>query len=186
MKSLKGVPAVFIALAAILALAGAAMALWWESLLIDVTVETGTLDAQLSVHNFGDNELEIAEDMGESDPTVKDVSSISCTLSDDGKTIVILVENAYPSITYFCDIDLKNTGTIPFKVYSIEFSGNLTDVADFYFSDGVIVEGLQVEPGDEEVDKLIIHLTNDAMEDSVYVGEVTIVVEQWNEYPTAP
>jgi hypothetical protein len=187
MKSLKGIPAVFIALAAILALAGAAMALWWESLLIDVTVETGTLDAQLSVHGYGDNEIELATQMNETTPEVKDVSNITCTLSEDGKTINVLVQNAYPSITYFCEIDLKNTGTIPFKIYSIDFSGNLTDVAEeFGFNNSVIVEGLQLEPGDEVSDTLVIHLSNNAMEDTVYTGEVTIVVEQWNEYPTSP
>ncbi len=192
MKSLKGIPVVFIALAAVLALAGAAMALWWESLIIDVTVETGTLDAQLSVHNYGDNEIELATQMNESNPEVKDVSNITCTLSEDGKSIMVYVNNAYPSITYFCEIDLKNTGTIPFKIYSVSFSGNLTDVAEeFEFQpgdDGVIdiANGTQLEPGDEVVDILVIHLSNDAMEDSTYVGQVSIVVEQWNEYPTPP
>lgn len=187
MSSLRGVPTVFLALTAVLALVGAAAALWWESLYVDVTVNTGTLDAQLSVHGSGDNEIALAEAMNESHPEVKDVSNISCTLSDDGKSIDIVVENAYPGITYYCDVDLTNTGTIPFKVYSVSYEGNLTSVAsEFGFANGTIAEGVQLEPGDSVVDRLVITLSNDAAEGSVYTGHVTITVEQWNEYPTAP
>ncbi len=182
-----GIPVVFLALIAVLGITAGALALWWESLTIDVTVNTGYLEAQLSVHGFGDNETEIAEEMGEPDPSVKNVSSINCTLSDDNKTVTIVINNAYPSISYWCEIDLKNTGTIPFKVYNITFEGNLTEVADkFEFTDGTIYAGLQLEPDDEVIDKLVIHLTNNAEENVTYTGKVTIIVEQWNEYPTPP
>ena len=181
------IPVVFLALIAVLGLTAGALALWWESLTIDVTVNTGYLDAQLSVHGFGDNEIPLAKEMGEPDPTVKNVSWINCTLTDDNKTVEIVVHNAYPSITYFCEIDLKNTGTIPFKVFNVTFEGNLTDVAEeFGFSLGEIYPGLQLEPGDEVVDKLVIHLNNTAEENTTYTGKVTIIVEQWNEYPTEP
>ena len=187
MSTVRGVPAVFLALAAVLTLAGAAAALWWESLYVDVTVNSGTLDTQLSVHGSGDNEIQLAHDMGEPHPEVKDVSNITCTLGDDGKSIDVVIQNAYPGITYYCDIDLSNTGTIPFKVYSIKFSGNLTDVAEYFgFTNDTIVEGLQLEPGHMALDRLEVTLSNHAHEGAVYTGHVEIVVEQWNEYPTAP
>ncbi|MEB3788018.1 MAG: hypothetical protein GSR78_04590 [Desulfurococcales archaeon] len=171
---------------------GGALALWWERLTVDIYVETGELDAQLSVHDMGDNEIDIATDMGEPDPTVKDVSDITCTLSDDGKTVFVTVQNAYPSITYYCVLDLTNTGTIPLKIYDVSFSGNLTDVAaDFYFdpyTDGQVdfQNGTQIHPGESVLDMLIIHLSNDAQENSVYTATIDIVVEQWNEWPTPP
>jgi hypothetical protein len=182
-------PILLLALLAVGTLGGV-MALWWERLTTDVTVETGTLDASLSIHGMGDNEEDIAADMGEPDPTVKDVSNITCTLSEDGKSIEVVIQNAYPSITYWCIVDLTNTGTIPFKIYNVSFSGNLTDVADIFEflpgDDGQvdIQEGTQIHPGDQVVDVLTIHLTNDAAEDSTYTGSVVIEVEQWNEYPT--
>jgi len=168
---------------------GGAMALWWERLNVDVTVNTGTLDAQLSVEDFGDNEIALAQAAGENDPSVKDVSNITCTLSEDGNSIDIVVQNAYPSITYYCDINLENTGTIPFKVYGTPtIEGNITSVLtnDSGIQNGTIVDGLQMHPGDIVYDTIVIHLTNDAMENAVYTGHMNITVEQWNEYPTAP
>ncbi|MCE4625635.1 MAG: hypothetical protein F7C35_07230 [Desulfurococcales archaeon] len=177
-------------LIAILALSfiGGAMALWWERLTINVNVETGELDASLSVEGYWDNETAIAAAMGEDNPEVKNVSDIFCTLSDDGNTINITITNAYPGITYFCAINLENTGTIPFKVYSVNLTGNITDVmtSDSGLVNGTIYEGLQMHPGDVVYDTLAITLTNDAQENAVYTGTLSIVVEQWNEYPTAP
>ncbi len=167
---------------------GGALALWWESLTVDVTVHTGTLDASLSVESFGDNETDIAAGMGEDNPEVKNVSNIYCDLSEDGNSITITIENAYPGITYYCNINLENTGTIPFKVYSVSLTGNITDVmtSDSGLVGDGIYEGLQLHPGDTAYDTIKITLTNDAEEGHTYTGVLEIVVEQWNEYPTAP
>ncbi|MCE4614348.1 MAG: hypothetical protein F7B60_02290 [Desulfurococcales archaeon] len=168
---------------------GGAMALWWERLNVDVTVNTGSLDAQLSVEGSGDNEIALAQAAGEDDPTVKNVSYITCTLAEDGNSIDIVVENAYPSITYYCDINLENTGTIPFKVYGTPtIEGNITSVLanDSGLVNGTIYDGLQMHPGDIVYDTIVIHLTNDALENSVYTGHMNITVEQWNEYPATP
>ncbi len=181
------VPLLLLAVLAVSMFSGA-MALWWERLNMNVNVETGELDATLSVEGFGDNEEILAAQMGEPDPTVKNVSDINCYLSDDGNTIYIDITNAYPGITYYCNINLENTGTIPFKVYSIDVSGNLTDVmtSDSGFVNGTIYEGLQMHPGDVVYDTIQITLTNDAAENAHYTASYSIVVEQWNEYPTAP
>jgi len=169
-------------------LVGGAMALWWESLTVDVTVHTGELDASLSVEGAWDNETAIAAQQGEPVPEVKNVSNVSCVLSEDGNSITVTVENAYPGITYFCALNLENTGTIPFKVYSIELTGNITSVMTNTSGlvNGTIYEGLQMHPGDTVYDTLAITLTNSAEENHTYTGTLTIVVEQWNEYPTAP
>ena len=168
---------------------GGAMALWWERLNVNVNVNTGTLDAQLSVEGSGDNEEALAVQAGEPDPTVKDVSNITCTLADDANSIDIVVNNAYPGVTYYCNINLENTGTIPFKVYGTPtLEGNITTVmtSDSGFQNGTIVNGLQMHPGDAVYDTLAITLTNSAQENSVYTGHLNITVEQWNEFPTAP
>ncbi|MCE4605799.1 MAG: hypothetical protein F7B59_00500 [Desulfurococcales archaeon] len=168
---------------------GGAMALWWERLNVDVTVNTGTLDAQLSVEGSGDNEIQFAQEAGEMNASVKDVSNITCTLAEDGNSIDIIVQNAYPGITYYCNINLENTGTIPFKVYGTpELTGNITSVmtSDSGLANGTIYDGLQMHPGDVVYDTLLITLTNDAMENSVYTGHMNITVEQWNEYGVVP
>ncbi len=166
-----------------------AMALWWERLNVDVNVQTGTLDASLSVDGYVDNEIQLAQQAGEQDPTVKDVSNITCTLSEDGNSIDIYINNAYPGITYYCVINLENTGTIPFKVLGTpELTGNITSVMteDSGLQNGTIYDGLQMHSGDVVYDTLAITLTNAAQEHSVYTGHMNITVEQWNEYPTTP
>jgi hypothetical protein len=165
---------------------GGAMALWWERLTINTTVETGTLDASLSVEGFGDNEVALAQQAGEPNPEAKNVSDISCVLSDDMNSITVTITNAYPGITYYCDINLENTGTIPFKVHGINYTGDLWNYTtiDSGLVNGTIYEGLQMHSGDVVHDRLSITLTNDAAEGSTYTGQLTIGVEQWNEYPT--
>ncbi|GBF09371.1 hypothetical protein apy_10960 [Aeropyrum pernix] len=160
---------------------GGVFALWDEELTIDVTVETGELDAALSVHEMGDNE-----------PDEKNVSSISCEL-DDAHSITVTITNAYPSITYWCEINLENTGTIPLRVQSIEFSDDtISPVAlQFGFYDDLdlnppdtFVVGTQLEPGEVGYDYLVVHLSNDADENETYSATITIQVVQWNEFNT--
>ncbi|MCE4603590.1 MAG: hypothetical protein F7B20_01320 [Aeropyrum sp.] len=182
-----------ILLLALLAAAGVGgvFALWDEILTVDVFVETGELEASLSVESMGDNEIDQAIEMGEPDPTVKDVSSILCELSEDGNTVFVTVTNAYPSITYWCELDLTNNGTIPFKVQSINFMNDtISPVAEeFGFYDDLnlnppdtFVVGAQIEPGQSGYDYLVIHLSNDAQENSTYTATIEIQVVQWNEF----
>ncbi len=169
---------------------GGVFALWSETLTVDITVETGELDAMLSVLGSGDDEIDQAAAMGEPDPTVKDVSSIQCNVVDQ-YTIEVTITNAYPSITYWCEISLTNTGTIPFKIQDIQFSGNLLDVASVFgfFDDNMgttdpsaFFVGSQLEQGQSDSDYLVIHLSNAANEGATYSATITILVVQWNEF----
>jgi hypothetical protein len=54
----------------------------------------------------------------------KDVSDIRCTMSDDQQGIpnqILNVEitNAYPSIDYYCDIDIHGTGSVPVHISDV-------------------------------------------------------------------
>ena len=186
--NVRAVAPIFMLAVLALGMIGGAAALWWERLNVNVNVHTGELDAALSVEGSGDNEVQLAQQAGEQNPEVKNVSDVQCTLSEDGNSVIMTITNAYPGITYYCDINLENTGTIPFKVYSVSLTGNVTSVmtSDSGLVNGTIVEGLQLHPGDSVVDRLSITLTNDAQENHQYTGILNIVVEQWNEYPTAP
>ena len=190
----KGTALLLLAVLAVAGLGGA-FALWSETLTVDVTVETGELDAALAVLSSGDNEEDIAADMGEPDPSVKDVSSIQCNVVDQ-YTIEVTITNAYPSITYWCEIELSNTGTIPFKVFDIQFlNDNITPVAEeFGFFDSLdaldnpsaFYVGFQLHPDDSDSDYLVIHLSNDAEEGATYTATIEIMVGQWNEFPGGP
>lgn len=155
-----------------LLLAGFGIARWYETLTISGTVNTGTVDASLSVGRCWDSE-----------PLEKDVSTITCSLSEDGKTLNITVENAYPCIEYYCMFDVHNTGTIPIKVWEM-----IADRGTLPTSATVEITGeelpYQLEPGEMAYWTLHLHLDNDAEEGANYTFSVSIDAGQWNEPPS--
>lgn len=187
-----------ISLVALMALS-VSYALWFQTLYINGTVNTGTLDAQWSIHHAWDSE-----------PEIKDYSNVTIVADEvDPYTLYITVNNAYPSIDYYAVVDLTNTGTIPWIVYSAElttdeFPGEIGFVAldevngEIPFDDeeqamlheglevAPILPGTQVHPGDSAWGILHVHLTNFAEENTTYTFSFKVVVEQWNEYPTEP
>lgn len=185
----------------IVALLGMSMAygLWYQTLYIYGTVNTGTVSAEWNCHHCWD--IEYNPETGE----YKDFSSISCRV--DGDTLFITITNAYPSVKYYCAVNLTNTGTVPIKIYNPGFtSGNLTEeVGQLMFitdPDDVvwppnyqhpdpgeflwITEGTQVHPNESAIGVFYIHLDNTAEQGATYVFTYQLVVEQWNEYPMPP
>lgn len=161
-------------LIAIMALAGtsAGYAMWKETLFIDGTVNTGNLDAAWSVEECGDSETPVPE---------KDFSSISARI--EGYTLIVTLTDAYPCIDYWVNVNIENTGTLPFHIYwdgiiEAAFPGTVTFTPN--------PDGLQIHPGPENAwyGTLTIHLNNDAEELTIYTFTTDLVVHQWNEqYP---
>ena len=89
-----------------LAILGVGYATWQKVLVIDGTVNTGSIGAVWTNVVGSDNELEQTGG--------KDESSIVC--ETDGVTLTATVVNGYPSITYRCDYDILSSGTVPIHV----------------------------------------------------------------------
>lgn len=111
---------------------GAGYALWTDTLVVNSTVKTGILDVDF---------IEIAEPVN--DPTLVTVYSGIETLSThaddngwDRDKVVVRIGNLYPGAKVTRTITLKNVGTIPVKVDSLNFQTLL-------LSD---TEGQRVEP----------------------------------------
>ncbi len=51
--------------------------------------------------------------------TAKDVSDIRCEILDN--VLVVVLTGAYPSIDYYCDIDIHSLGSIPVHIESLEY-----------------------------------------------------------------
>jgi hypothetical protein len=155
-----------------MAILGLGYAKWSETLTIDGTVNTGIVDAELSAGESWDTE-----------PTEKDVSSISCYVDPENpKRLIVTLKNAYPSIDYYQEFDIHNTGTIPVKVENITIDrGNLPSGATVEIPD--LAVGEQLEPSVPEWFTLHVHLDNDAVEDTTYAFSIDIDVTQWNEVP---
>ena len=155
-------------LAIAIILVGSSYAMWYKVLTINGTINTGYVDAVFTNVSSYDNE-----------PQIKDVSNVTFSLSEDSEVLTISLNNAYPCINYTVEFDILNSGTIPVIITAVngipssepyQVMGNLTDVV-----------GLQLEPGDTVHVKMVIHLSNDALQDSTYTFSITIQAVQWNE-----
>lgn len=154
-----------------LVIAAFGIARWYETLTISGTVNTGTVDAVLS-----------ADECWDTEPAEKNVSSISCDLSEDGKTLNVKVVNAYPCVDYYCKFNVENTGSIPIKVWTMNIDrGTLPEGATLAISGPEIP--YQLEPQEAGYWTLHLHLDNTAEEGQTYTFSVSIDAGQWNEGP---
>lgn len=151
---------------------GLAMARWFETLTIDGTVNTGSVDAAFVEGKCWDNE-----------PDEKDVSNISCLVDEqDPHKLIVTVTNAYPCVEYFCDFYILNTGSIPVKVWTFDVDrGNLPEGATLEIKAPELP--YQLEPGEQASCQLYLHLDNSAEENMEYSFSATFDVGQWNEEP---
>jgi hypothetical protein len=158
-----------LALALVLALGslGVGFALWSETLYIDGTVCTGTLDADWSFDGYGDDEI-----------AGKDYSYATAWISGD--YLYVYVDNAYPCITYYVYFDVDNVGTIPFHVCQIvcEDQASFPGTVEIAMDDPLPV---QVHPDEQAWGYINIHLTNDAVEGTCYFFSCYLPVVQYNE-----
>ncbi|MEM4652934.1 MAG: hypothetical protein QW535_02380 [Candidatus Nezhaarchaeales archaeon] len=144
---------------------GVSYALWSANLYVSGVVNTGTLSVAIEAGDGCDDE-----------PEEKDVSCISAYV--EGDTMYVTISNAYPCITYTQEFTVTNTGTIPVIVQSITIDGN---ASAWVTVDGISV-GNQIEPEEEVMCSLIVHLDNDAEQGVTYTFTVTISFVQWNEF----
>ncbi len=156
---MKKIGLLVMALVLAMGMLGVGYAMWSETLTIDGTVHTGTVDVEFSQYSNDDGEHGYTTgnvSAGNLDPKVpgtwtptadptsnppgwtgdrevKNVASTNCGLSEN--TLTITVDNGYPC--YFGSVlfDIENVGTIPVKVLSfklIEVSkdGTTIDIDD--------------------------------------------------------
>jgi len=179
-----------------LAVMAASYAYWTETLSVSGSVTTGELDAQFTnaftdddggVNNatkdYGDDGKDPAEcgPSSEEDPIARyayDVASSSASISeDDPHTATITVSNSYPSYYTTAWFDIKNTGSIPAKIKSV----NLVDVPD-ELSVRIVKDptGKTIEPDETAQLGICVHVKPDAGEGATYTFSVTVDVEQFN------
>jgi len=159
--------------------AGVSYALWSKTLYIYGTVDTGDVDAK-----FGDTWCEASMDQEGQIPVPEEKVTFTFECypdEEDPQILHVVITDLYPSIWIHCYFKIWNTGTVPWIVQSAGLVPNGVFPGDLTFTPVDLV-GTQVEPGFFTVADLEIHLTNDALENSVYYFAVEILVVQWNEY----
>jgi len=106
-----------LALLSMVASIGVAMAMWTESLSVQVNVNTGEVnldfDAWCVEHQEGP------------DDDIKDVGSCDAYVTEDeeGNPLVVVdIDNAYPWYGFTVYVRMNNTGTIPVKIFNYTYT----------------------------------------------------------------
>ena len=159
-------------------------ALWSKVLYIEGTVNTGYLDGKwISAFNY-DQGLD-----PNPDGSFKDKDVGSTVISGIGTdTLVITINNAYPSYFNDVEVEYQYTGTIPAVVKAINIIPHGFNLASACgANDGPIwVEvvngvGAQLHQGDTQASSFKIHVEQCAEQGATYTFTVEIVLVQWNE-----
>lgn len=166
----------------ILAAFGFALAMWSETLLVNVTVETGEVDVKFSEWYCSDTGPDPQAE-GYSNEEGKNVANciVEPELYDEEEDVIKLavsVSNAYPGYTVDVYLIVDNVGTIPVKLYDHEIVFDEPIIAEL-----IIPEDTQIDPGLNATYILRITIPQEAEELSTYSGEITLVFAQWNEVP---
>ena len=171
---MRGIPKVGVLLLVLviaLALVGVGFAHWSKPLHITGTVNTGDLDACWSAGLSSDTE-----------PPDKDFSSIRCWVDEvDCQILYVVVDNAYPCIDYYQEVDIHNTGTIPLHIDGID----MTAVPPWCTVEITDLSCNQLHPGESAWGRIHVHLFQEAPEGTTIKFECSLMTTQWNA-PVGP
>ena len=165
-----------------LASLGVGYALWSTSLVVGTAVNTGTVDIAWS----GPYEV------WDSEPEEKDASEIECSISEDGHVLSVTLRDAYPSIHYFCELDVHGTGSVPVHIVDNGFdlsdmppgtTVELIDTVDPNTGEAMtpVLPCAQLHQGDYAWATIHVHLSNDAQQGEQYSFTGWVTGQQWNE-----
>jgi hypothetical protein len=208
----KSLPVGAIVMLIILALAtvGVGYGLWSKTLVIRGEVNTGFLDAGLSLkevdQSYDFNDGTVGNGVNDDDEWLgKDVAECVAELIDPW-TMDVTITNAYPSFNCFVRYDVHSRGTIPFDLYGPDYFYDMDGDGEMEFigTGGLytievdelhvntfpfcgIEDGMQVDPDDPEVlCDLHVHVKQGAAQKAQYKFRVRLWARQWNEYWETP
>jgi len=171
-----------------LGIVGFAYAHWSDILVINGTVSTGNVDAQLSYEVWFSND-NYKDTNGDEQPDWE-VATCDCSLEDD--TLNITINNVYPCLTVLIIIDIHNTGSIPIGIY------NISDI-DWDENMEVIANGIdccdcgwygatpwQIDPCNTTYFWILIHFGEATPQGITGHGSITVELANWNEVTIGP
>ena len=192
----------------VLAMTGVAYAMWYETLKVNVTVDTGEVDVEWSKWGCNDHGIDPGYD--------KDVGQcfVSAEKYDEEGDVIklnITLNNTYPcyNVTIYGTVD--NIGTIPVEPYMFFVDSNQNGVYDrgetqvnlntwykldldgdgeddiefmvYLHHDGAD-DGTQIDPNSYDTYGIVIHVLQEASENSTYTFHLAFIFAQWNEVTT--
>ena len=170
-----------IPLVMVVAVLGMAFAMWSETLMMNVTVNTGEVKVKFSGWGCSDTGPDPQAE-GFSNSENKDVAtcSVDVELYDDSNPIKlhVVLNNTYPGYSADITVIIDNIGTIPVKLLDHEISGVDTTALSVSLT---TPEDTQIEPGGNSTYILHIEVLQDAEENTSYPFDVSLTFAQWNE-----
>jgi len=185
-----------------LVLTGFAYAHWEKIITINGTVNTGELDWEFTFASCLDeigNDWNIADGFAPATPwrVDKDVGSTSVEITDP-HTVIVTLDNVYPSYFTTVSVYAHNTGTIPLIIDSVIIDGHVFrktiprayvqldldgdgkyDI-EIWWRNGL---GTQIHPcEDSDEMSFWIHILQDAPQGETLEFTIQIVAINWNEY----
>ena len=191
-KNVKAIGKIFgiVMLAVILVGFGTAMAMWSETLKVNVYVDTGSVKVKWSDWSCSDTGPDPqATDLGFHNEEGKDVAKCYVTperYDEYNNTIKLNVtlDNAYPGYKVNITMIVDNIGTVPVKLLSYSWS-NLSNIDNEALDIELIVpEDTQIEPNENGTYVLVITVLQAANETSTYSFDLELTFAQWNEVPS--
>ena len=199
----------YIALILVLALGliGGAYAAWTDVLNVAGTVATGDIDVVFT--SAESNDAGDTDDPASPADDPKDVGSTEVSLSEDGKTMTVTIENAYPGYVSQIEYEVTNNGSVPVKLQNKTIDVTSGDPAGLAVDNGclrcwleengfprllwvwmecrcgednVLEIGSQIHEGDTFVGIISHVVTDDAEENASYTYDITYDFVQWNYY----
>jgi len=211
--SRKSLPVVSLALTLIvvLATAGVAYGLWSQTLIINGTVYTGSVDATIQafevdqmadfndyctpgVYSLGidcDQDTFLNDDM---EAEGKDIAEC-VTEQLDPYTLQVTILQGYPSFNCFVKYGVTNVGSVPIHIYRPDYfydgvyMGSAINNAELHVNGWPPIcytETTQLEPKEQAFCSLHVHVNQGAAMNATYTFQVKIFARQWNEVVPPP
>jgi hypothetical protein len=211
--SRKSLPVVGLALTLIvvLATAGVAYGLWSQTLFINGTVYTGSVDATIQAFevdqmaDFNDfcpsGGYSIGKDCDQDGSLNDDMEAEGKDIAEcvaaqiDPYTLEVTVKNGYPSFSCFVKYGVTNIGSVPIHIYRPDYFykdvyyGSAINVPELHVNGWPPIcytETTQLEPKESAYCNLHIHVNQPAEQSTEYTFQVKIFARQWNEVVPPP
>lgn len=167
MPARKSLPIGIILMILMMALAalGVGYAWWTEQLTVTGTIQTGSINVKLE--NITISEF---------DPL--DVASCDPNISGDGKSISVVINNAYPEYTCIINFNLINVGNVPAKITNVNLPGDNEEYG--VVPSGALVSKPMLVPGKPVEANFFVRVRPGAAQNANYQFDFSIDIAQGN------
>ena len=162
----------FMVLVGMLTALGVGYALWSGTLYINGTVNTGNVDAEIS--------LEDVREIEDKDVATCDAQLVDLVGDPQPEKIAVTITNGYPSYTCEVAFDVHSKGTIPIHVRAPVLTDDPMPAVSASFVN-CYPDHVQLHQSDRVYCTLVLHVEQAAAQNASYTFDAEIVYHQYNE-----